>query len=86
MRVTKTATPHEYEVSGHPIRGYDWKLIRKIGTGTYARIAGSSADGLDEEIVVEEYSDDERRALWDRLGLWQLAVHAHDAILAEIAD
>lgn len=65
MIIIETADPDIFNISDATIRGCDWTLIRKTGQGTYAWIAGPKPDSNDEEIVIEEYSDPEERALWD---------------------
>jgi hypothetical protein len=71
-----------YEITGAPVRGFDWKLIRKPGQGTYASIAGPTDNDDDEQVVIEEYSDPDHRAIWDGMHVAQCASAAH----AEIMD
>ena len=75
----------EYEVLGCPINGYDWRLIRKLGTGTYALYDSGVENGDDVEMVIEEYSDHDNRAVWDGMSLFQVVSVAHKEILKSIA-
>ena len=79
MKLTINRTQNgEIEVYGALIRGCDWILIRKPGQGTYARIAGPTADSDDEEIIIEEYSDPENRKIWDELTDQEVAEMAYE--------
>jgi hypothetical protein len=70
-----------YEIWERPIRGYDWQLIRSIGKGTYAIIAGKTDNDDDEEIIIEEWDAPEKRAIWDNAQLLQVVAWAYDEIL-----
>lgn len=75
-----------FQVNEATIRGYDWQLIREPGQGTYARIAGPDDDAPDEDYVIEEWSDPERRALWDGLSVMAAAAAARRQILEDIGE
>lgn len=81
MKINKLSDD-TYEIWERPIRGYDWQLIRKKGTGTYARIAGPNEDDDDEMIIIEEYSDDENRRIWDNMSLLDII----SAVYREVKD
>ena len=77
---TNRISETEIEVYGSLINGEDWILIRKPGRGTYARIAATDKDDDDLEIVIEEYDDQDHRALWDNLSDEKAADLARDEI------
>ena len=82
--------PRTIEVTDRPIRGYDWKLIREPGMGTYARIAGVITDTDDqpddEELVIEEYGPHGKfsRESWDNAPDAMMIDWAYDEIMASI--
>jgi len=80
MRVQKI-DDNTYEIFQAEIRGFDWKLIRKPGQGTYAVIAGEAEYADDEEIVIEEYSSSEDREVWDKKNVMECAADARHKIL-----
>lgn len=78
----------KWQILGLPIRGYDWTLIRKRGIGTYAVIAGSEtdSDADDEELIVEEFSEPDRREFYDKATIEDLAEFVHRDVLATLAE
>ena len=82
MQVSKIENG-KYEVTNLTIRGYDWKLIRKPGIGTYAVIAGAGSDDDDEQVVIEEYSAPEMRKTWDSMSVIECAAAAHRELVKE---
>lgn len=82
MKIVNTEKQGVYEIWNATIRGYDWKLIRKHGVGTYAIVAGETNESPDLEIVIEEYPDPERRKIWDDpKSLFKVAVWAYNEAL-----
>lgn len=71
-----------FNVIGALIRGYDWQLVRKPGVGTYAVIAGKTADDDDEHIIIEEYSAPDMRDIWDKMTVEEAA----EAVFSELSD
>jgi hypothetical protein len=72
--------PNLFKITNAPIRGFDWKLLRDSGVGTYAYIAREVSDVGDEEIVIEEYSDPEHRRKWDNMTDVEVAEAAYASL------
>ena len=53
------------EVTGKLVNGYDWKLTRELGKGTYALYAHKDENIGDVETVIEECEDNANREIWD---------------------
>lgn len=85
MQINKLSD-ETYEIWERPIRGFDWKLIRKNGVGTYAEIAGLTDYDADQQIVIEEYSDDAHRKIWDDMSLLNIINAAYREIKDVIGE
>jgi len=87
MRVKNTETRGEYAVHNAEINAYDWTLIRKIGIGTYARIARVGDDEpQDETLVLEEHAEPWNRKLIDDMSVIELAAWAKREIDEILTD
>jgi len=86
MRVILTNTPHEFEIHEAPIRGHDWKMIRKLSQGHYALIAGKGDSPDDEEVIIEEYDDPQHRDLWDELSVKEAAQCVYNELMDILAN
>jgi hypothetical protein len=62
-----------FEISDAAIHGHNWKLMRKPGAGTYARIAGQRRGDRDEMVIIEEHTENRLRSLWDTMNNLQCA-------------
>lgn len=85
MEISGTERYGHYEVTGAPIRGFDWVLVRKPGVGTYAVVAGEDDASEDKEIVIEEESAPDRRAMWDAKSHEEIAEIVFETISSQIA-